>query len=94
MNALNLSDMTDVVKIIIQYMLAGCSIVGSGSSGYRLRSPDHSPILKINPRTWRQIRHLMRKGKYGLFLIDKRKVRSLHGNSWIKKNYKKQIKPS
>jgi hypothetical protein len=80
--------MTDVQKHLIDHLLAGCCIYGH-QRGFLLRS-GASFIKKINPRTWRQIKRYTRKGKDGLFVIDKRTVRGEHGNTYIKKTYKKQ----
>lgn len=82
--------MTDAQKHIITQLLAGCSIYGH-QRGFLLRSGT-SFISKVNPRTWRQVKRYTRKGKDGLFVIDKRKVRGEHGNSFIKKTYKKSAK--
>lgn len=79
--------MTGAQKNIINKLLEGCTIYGS-QHGFRLRDPQSNVIAKVNPRTWRQIKRLCRREKNGLFVIDKRAVRSLHGGSWIKKRYK------
>lgn len=81
--------MTDVQKQLIDQLLAGCSIYGH-PLGIYLRSGT-SFVKKINPRTWRQVkRYLRHEKKTGLFVIDKRKIRGEHGNTYIKKTYKKQ----
>lgn len=80
--------MTDVQKQLINDLLAGCTIYGH-QRGHLLRSGT-SFVRKINPRTWRQIKRYTRKGKDGLFVIDKRTVRKEHGNTYIKKTYKRQ----
>jgi hypothetical protein len=79
--------MTEVQKQLIDQLLAGCAIYGT-HRGFLLRSGT-SFVKKINPRTWRQIKRYMRKRKDGLFVIDKRTVRKEHGNTYIKKTYKK-----
>lgn len=81
--------MTSVQKNVIDSLLAGCSIY-SHHRGFLLRSGT-SFVKKINPRTWRQIKRFTRKGKDGLFVIDKRTVRKEHGNTYIKKTYKNQV---
>lgn len=82
--------MTDAQKHIITQLLAGCSIY-SHHRGFLLRGTENNFISKINPRTYRQVKRYLRKEKKtGLFVIDKRKVRGEHGNTWIKQTYKKQ----
>lgn len=81
--------MTDVTKQLISNLLAGCSIYGH-QRGFLLRGTENNFMRKINPRTYRQVKGYLRKGKDGLFVIDKRRVRSEHGNAWIKQEYKKQ----
>jgi hypothetical protein len=83
--------MTDTQKYIITQMLDGCTIYGS-QHGFRLRDEKNNVIGKVNPRTWRQIKRLLRKDAKGLFVINKNAVRALHGGSWIKKLYKEQLK--
>jgi hypothetical protein len=80
--------MTDAQKHIVSMLLEGCTVYGS-QHGFRLRDENANVIMKINPRTWRQIKRLVRKEKKtGLFVIDKRVVRSLHNGTWVKKKYK------
>jgi hypothetical protein len=81
--------MTDATKLLLTNLLAGCSIYGH-QFGFHLRDMERKAFIsKINPRTYRQVKRYLRKGKGGLFVIDKRKVRGEHGNSYIKKTYKK-----
>jgi len=84
--------MTDAQKILITNLLAGCSIYGH-QRGFLLRGTENNFLRKINPRTYRQVKQYLRKEKNGLFVIDKRKVRSEHGNSFIKKTYKNAKQP-
>jgi hypothetical protein len=80
--------MTEVQKQLIDQLLAGCAIYGT-HRGFLLRSGT-SFVKKINPRTWRQVKRYTRKDKKSwLFVIDKRTVRKEHGNTYIKKTYKK-----
>lgn len=84
--------MTDVSKQLITNLLAGCSIYGH-QRGFLLRGTENNFVSKINPRTYRQVKSYLRKRKDGLFVIDKRVVRKEHGNTWIKQEYNKQLKP-
>lgn len=79
-------------KHIITELFKGCAIYGH-QRGFLLRDTERNAFLgKINPRTYRQVKYYLRKRKDGLFVIDKRVVRKEHGNTWIKQEYKKQIK--
>lgn len=79
--------MTDAQKHIKTSLLNGCSIYGH-QRGFLLRGTENNFVQKVNPRTYRQVKRYLRKEKSGLFVIDKRKVRSEHGNTWIKQQYK------
>jgi len=83
--------MTSTQKRIIELLLGGASIYNGMKSGIRLRDTAFNPLIKIHTRTWTWLRceKLVRKHK-GLWVIDKRQVRDLHGNSFIKKEYKRQ----
>jgi hypothetical protein len=81
--------MTDAQKHIITELLKGCAIYGH-QRGFHLRDTQRNVFVgKINPRTYRQVKYYLRRDKKtGLFVIDKRKVRKEHGNTWIKQEYK------
>lgn len=84
--------MTDVTKILITNLLAGCSIYGH-QRGFLLRGTENNFLSKINPRTYHQVKRYLRKEKKtGLFVIDKREVRKESGKTWIKQQYK-QLNP-
>lgn len=83
--------MTNVTKALITNLMDGCSIY-THPLGLYLRGTENNFIRKINPRTYRQVKRYLRKRQDGLFAIDKRRVRSEHGNTWIKQQYKKQLK--
>jgi hypothetical protein len=79
--------MTDAQKHIITQLLRGCSIYGH-QFGFLLRGTENNFISKVNPRTYRQVKYYLRRDKKtGLFVIDKRKVRSERKNTWIKQTY-------
>ena len=70
-------------------LLSGYTIAHCGPSGIRVRDTKGNPVEKISEKTYLSLRNkLMRKTKSGLFVIDKRKVRSLHGNCIVKRVYK------
>lgn len=78
--------------MIIEKLLQGCTIGPAGGT-FRLRDPEGRPILKVGCRTVDYLMKwdLIRRGK-GLLLIDKRKVRQLHGNSFIKRRYRENAR--
>lgn len=79
--------MTNTEKIIAGKLLDGHRINGSSPGCIRLVDLTGHPIMKIPDAFFYEIRPVLRKKKL-LFLIDLRKVRSMHGNSFIKKLYK------
>ncbi len=79
--------MTDLQKEIVAKLLLGYNIAATGANGYRLRSPEQQVCKKVSVKTFQKLRKLLRKTG-GVFVINKNKVRQLHGKSWIKKEYK------
>jgi hypothetical protein len=83
--------MTAVQKNILSKLLHGYSFAGNQTYGFRLYDENMNVQDTFTYRTYFKMRKLLRKDKSGRFVLDKRKVRSLHGKSWIKKEYKKQL---
>jgi hypothetical protein len=79
--------MTDLQKEIIQKLLLGYNIYGNPRYGFRLRDPQHRPCRRFSYKTFLSIEGLLRK-KGPVFLINKNKVRQLHGKSFAKAEYK------
>lgn len=82
--------MTQLQKEIIEVLFAGGSISKVGDQ-YRLRDASVNPIKKFGFNTMFQIKKLCRVHK-GVFVLNKTKVRQLHGKSWVKQFYKSQTK--
>ncbi len=64
----------------------------ASKAGMILYSPDHSPVLFVPDKILKEFYPLLKrdkKGKYNLHLVE---VRKLHGNSFIKRYYKKKRK--
>jgi len=80
--------MTSLQKQIIIELLAGGSIAKYPRYPYRLRNKACMSVLKFNQNTFSSLKHLLRKRKDSLFVIDKNEVRKLRGNAWAKKYYK------
>ena len=80
--------MTPSQKKIIHVLLSGGTIAPAGRS-FRLRDIAGRPILNVTGQQiwWLKKWELVRRKK-GLFLLDRRTVRQLHGNSFIKRAYK------
>lgn len=83
--------MTKIQKDIIQKLLEGYNVYGNPSYGFRLRSPEMHAHLRFGIRTFYKIRPLLRKSN-GVFLINKSKVRQLHGKTFTKRQYKAILK--
>jgi hypothetical protein len=79
--------MTELQKDTVTKLLMGYTIAASGKNGFRLRSPEAHPCRKISIKTFQKIKKVLRKQK-GLFVVNKNKIRQLHGNTFIKKEYK------
>lgn len=64
-----------------------------GDITYCIYDRSASPIIAMKEDDFRAVAHLTKKSE-GLITLDLRKVRSLHGNSFIKKLYKlsRQVK--
>lgn len=80
--------MTDLQKEIIRKLFAGGNIARNGQYGYRLRDEKQNAVASFGYKTFFRIKDLLRK-KDKCFVIDKRKVRQLHGRHFAKKLYKR-----
>lgn len=80
--------MTQLQKEIIQKLLLGYNISGNTKYGFRLRSPEQHVCRKFSYKTFFKIKDILRK-KGPVFLINKNKVRQLHGKTFTKTEYNK-----
>jgi len=80
--------MTALQKIIIGKLIEGHTIAAVGPGQIRLRDESGNPVLKISGNTFYVLKRDYLRKKKGLFLMDLRKVRSMHGNAFAKKFYK------
>jgi len=80
--------MTYNQKIIISKLLQEATIAATGPGQIRLRDAAGNPIMKISGPTWYWLKRNVVRKKKKLFVADLRKVRSFHGNSFVKKLYK------
>lgn len=83
--------MTAKQKDIVRKLLVGYNIIGNSAYGFRLRDQGQNVVLKFNYKTFFRIKDLLRKQK-DCFVINKSKVRQLHGRSFAKQLYKKHTK--
>lgn len=86
--------MTSKQKTIATYLLTGGYIAKCPPNNYRLRTSDHHVVSKFYDVTFSIFKELLRRDKDGLFLLDRNKVRQLHGSAWIKQEYYKIRKES
>lgn len=70
----------------MEVLLNGGSIAFAGKN-YRIRDKDSNPVMTIRYSTFIGYTRHCRKVK-GVFVINKKKILSYHGKSWIKKRYK------
>ncbi|HEY9362184.1 MAG TPA: hypothetical protein VIQ00_02900, partial [Chitinophagaceae bacterium] len=66
--------MTSLQKQIIIELFAGGNIAKYPRYAYRLRNQTSEPVLKFNQNTFSSLKHLLRKRKDCLFVIDKNEV--------------------
>jgi hypothetical protein len=83
--------MTSLQKAIVQSLLDGCNIATYRNGNFRLRTANNCVISKFYEPTFDSLKFILRKEKNGLYVIDKKAVRSLHGKTWIKKEYRKAV---
>lgn len=62
----------------------------SGKHGYCLYEGKRVPVGIINPRSFKTIEHLL-KEQNGVFILSRKSIIQLHGNSKIKRTYKSYL---
>jgi len=84
---------TDFQKEIIKELFRGGSVAKCRLDAWRLRDENTNPLKTFTESTWRCIKRVCRADKKrGCWVIDKKEVRSLNGNHWVKKYYKEHGK--
>ena len=70
--------------------IAITTLLNGGMIAYRSRVLDKNsnPIVKITENMFNELKPMLRKNKL-VYLINKSEVRRQHGNTFIKKQYKK-----
>ncbi|MFC4261951.1 hypothetical protein ACFOWM_03610 [Ferruginibacter yonginensis] len=58
----------------------------------RVVDASFNPVLRVRYETFRAIKDVLRTISKGVYVINKNKVRQLHGGTWLKQHYKKQLK--
>lgn len=84
--------MTQSQKNIITQLLLGGEIAHLGPSGIRLKDSAGNPIAKLNAKTFRALRDIIKRNKKHAWVISKAAVIKLHGKTWVKKEYKRILK--
>lgn len=70
-------------------LLNGYLVTTYGRYGARLRDEKGNPVFKLRSARFQSLKSgFLRQRKDGVYIIDLRKVRSLHGNHICKKLYK------
>lgn len=80
--------MTHLQKQICWQLLNGGTIAKYPGYPCRLRDTYGIVVMKFNESSFNSLKHLLRRRKDGLFVIDKKEVRKQRGSTWIKKSYK------
>lgn len=90
----------DFSRELYQSLLNGYQVCTYGRYGARLRDAAGNPLSKMYTSRFEKLKaHVLRQTRKGIYIIDLRKVRSLHGNHICKKLYKeiqhaKSIQPA
>jgi hypothetical protein len=82
--------MTPLQKKIANLLIEGGSIVGNSKYGYRVRDAQHNVKYKFRFSTFYYFKDLLRPRK-GMLVLNRTKVRQLHGNTYLKQLYQKQM---
>lgn len=73
---------------LYESLLKGYQVATYGRYGARIRDADGNPLTKIRTSRFENLKHhILRQTKKGIYIIDLRKVRKLHGNHICKKLY-------
>lgn len=84
--------MTCKEKRIYDEILTGGNIVAINETFIRLRDSKNNPVMNLTYNQLKKIKDTaLRKTKQLFFVVDKKKIRAMHGNSYPKKLYKKTL---
>lgn len=79
--------MTDQFKKGMEAIIRGGSIANIGNGKYRVRDREARPVLSVRYSTFISYsRHCRKRGN--VWVLNKKKILSYHGKSWVKKTYK------
>lgn len=80
--------MTDVQKFVIDELLQDGTVALVRPGVYSIRDKEGNPRRRFTSRTWYHLKMFCKRNKrMPLYLIDKKLVRSLNGNTYINKKY-------
>lgn len=85
--------MTPLQKDIIECLLDGYTITGNAKYGYRLKDKNGNPVTKFSHRTFHALKDYLRS-QQGIFVANKKHIRSLSKKYWIKKAYLQALQKS
>lgn len=79
--------MTAAQKKVMKALFTGGTIANMGPRNIRLRDKNVNPLGKVNDKTYRKLRGLLRKNARGLWVANARSILKLHAASWVRKEY-------
>lgn len=82
--------MTDNQKDLVRRLLAGAYVVKVHGS-YKLYEGNMSPVMWLRSDALRGPLEELLVDKDGRLVISRKAIRSLHGKTWIKQYYKRQL---
>lgn len=85
--------MTQLQQNILAWLLTGGSIAGNDKYGFRLRDEKNNVIHKFSSRTFACIKEYTRR-EHGVFVANKKYIRSLSRRWWVKQEYLRLLKAS
>ena len=84
--------MTATQKQVMITLFEGGTLANNGAGEIRLRDRNFNPVRKVNAKTFKQLKTLLRQNKRRLYVYSIASIRKLHGSAWAKVEYKKRRK--
>lgn len=82
------------IKVIFSHLLEGRYMARRQGNRhpYAIYEGKAKPIYNVSKSNWKVLSPLVKKDKQGRITLNLSTVRSLHGNEWLKQEYKKHKK--